>query len=148
MLGVVPTEELLAMRTCIFDRTEARREVRSVLQGFELRFGIWIVIRDVRTAVSFGDVQIDEQLRDGFGTHAGAAIGVQGQGARRDILFIDRIGDQLLGELRGFPVSDHPANDVAAENIEDHVQVKARPLGRPLQFADIPAPDLIRPDRE
>jgi hypothetical protein len=46
MLSVVPTEELLAMRTSVFDRTETRREVRSVLQGFKLRFGIRIVIRD------------------------------------------------------------------------------------------------------
>jgi hypothetical protein len=51
--------------------------------------------------VSFGDVEIDEQLRDGFGAHAGAAIGVQGQRARRDILFVDRIDDQLLGDGEG-----------------------------------------------
>jgi hypothetical protein len=29
----------------------------------------------------------------------------------------------LLSELGGFPVSDHPADDVAAKNIENHVQV-------------------------
>ena len=72
---------------------------------------------------------------DGFGAHAGAAIGVQGQGAGHDVLLVDGIGDQLLGELGGFPVSDHPADDVAAENIEDHVQVKARPLGRSLRIS-------------
>ena len=103
MLGVVPAEELLAMRPRIFDRAEARREVGSVLQGLELRLGIRIVIRDVRTAVSFGDVQIDEQLGDRFGAHAGAAIGVQGQCPRHDILFVDGIGDELLGELRSLP---------------------------------------------
>jgi hypothetical protein len=78
MLGVVPTEKLLAMGTCILDRAETRREIRSVLQGLELRFGIRIVIRYMRTAVSFGDIEIDEQLGDRFGAHAGAAIGVQG----------------------------------------------------------------------
>ena len=50
--SVVPTEEELAVCTSVFDRTEARREVRSILQGFKLRPGIWIVIRDVRTAMS------------------------------------------------------------------------------------------------
>ena len=30
----------------------------------QLLLGIWIVIRDVRPAVSFGDIKIDEQLRD------------------------------------------------------------------------------------
>jgi hypothetical protein len=88
-----------------------------------VRLGIWVVIRDVRAAVSFGDVQIDKQLRDGFGAHAGAAIGVQGERVGHDILFIDRIGNQLLGEFRRFPVCDHPTDNVAAENIEDHVQV-------------------------
>src|SRR5450631_3712617 len=39
VLGVVPTEELMAMRPCILDRAEARREVGSVFQGFELRLG-------------------------------------------------------------------------------------------------------------
>src|SRR5450755_4315832 len=95
MLSVVPTEELLAMRACIFDRPETRREVRSVLQGLKLRFGIRVVIRDVRTAVSFGDVQIDEQLGNRFGAHAGAAIGVQGERPRHDILFIDGIDSRL-----------------------------------------------------
>ena len=123
MLSVVPAEELSAMRPCIFDRAEARRKVGSVLQGLKLRLGIRIVIRDVRPAVSFGDVQIDEQLGDRFGAHAGAAIGVQGQRTRHDSLLVDRVGDELLGELRGFPVSDHPADDVAAENIQNHVQV-------------------------
>jgi len=39
----------------------------------------------VRTAVSFG-----------------AVVDMQGQRARHDILFVDGIGDQLFGELRGF----------------------------------------------
>ena len=34
MLRVVPAEKVLAMRPCILDRTEARWEVGSVLQGF------------------------------------------------------------------------------------------------------------------
>ena len=111
MLGVVPTKKYLAMRPRVFDRPEACRKVGSVLQGLELRLRIRIVIRDVRPAVSFGDVKIDEQLRDGFGAHAGAAIGMQSERAWHDILFIGGIGDQLLGELRGFPVSDQYAVD-------------------------------------
>jgi hypothetical protein len=89
MLSVVPTEELLAMRARILDRPEARREVGSVLQGLELRLGIRIVIRDVGAAVSFRHIEIDKQLRDRFGAHAGAAISVQGEGPRHDILFVD-----------------------------------------------------------
>lgn len=74
-----------------FDRTEARREVGLAHQSFELRFGVRIVIQDVRAVVGFRDIEIDQQLRDGFGAHAGAAIGMQGPCTRRDVLFIDRI---------------------------------------------------------
>ena len=73
---------------------------------------------------------------------------MQGQCAGHDILFVDGIGDELLGELRSLSVSDHPTDDVAAENIENDVQVKAGPLGWSLQFRYIPAPDFVRPHRE
>jgi len=152
VLRVVPTEELLAMRPRILDRAEARREVRAVFQGFELRLGIRIVIRYVRPAVSFRDVEINEQLRDRFGAHAGAAIGVQGQRAGHDLLFVDGIGDELLGELRGLAVGDHPTDDIAAENIDHHIQVEHGPLGWPLQWSERPGvvelfPGLSAPNR-
>src|SRR5664280_1607182 len=39
--------------------------------------------------------------------------------------FVDGIGDQLLGELRSLPVGDRPTDNVATENIENDVKVKA-----------------------
>ena len=86
MLGVVPIEEGLAMRPCILDRSEAVREVRAILEGLELRFGVRIVIGDVGTAMRLANVQIDQQFGDRLGTHAGAAIGMQGQAAGCDVL--------------------------------------------------------------
>src|SRR5450631_514724 len=59
MHGVVPSEEGLTVSPRILDRAEAVREVRAVLEGLELRFGIRIVVRDVRTAMGFGDIEID-----------------------------------------------------------------------------------------
>jgi hypothetical protein len=58
----------------------------------------------------------------------------------------------LLGELGGFPVRDRPADDVAAKNIENHKQVKARPLGRSLEWSERPGvvelfPSLSAPNR-
>jgi hypothetical protein len=43
MLGVVPTEELLAMRARVLNRTEAGREVRSIFQRLpeRLRLNNW-----------------------------------------------------------------------------------------------------------
>jgi hypothetical protein len=40
-----------------------------------------------------------------------------------DVLFFATFLDQSLGQHRAFAISDHPAGDVTAEDIEDHVQV-------------------------
>jgi len=113
MHGVVPAEEHLAVRASIFDRAEACREVRPILQGFELRFGVRIVIRDMGPAVRFADIQVHEQRGDRLRAHAAAALGVQGQRAGDDVLFVSRVGDDLLGELGRFARRDHPADDIA-----------------------------------
>jgi hypothetical protein len=47
MLGVVPGEEVAAEAACVLERTESVRKVGPVLQGLELRFGEWVVVRDV-----------------------------------------------------------------------------------------------------
>src|SRR5689334_14957248 len=39
---------------------------------------------------------------------------------------------------------NHPTNNIAAEDIEDDVQVKVGPLGRSAQLGDVPTPQLIR----
>jgi len=74
MFVVVPVEELLAVSAGILDRAEAIGEVRSVLQSFELRLRVGIVIRDMRAAVGFGDVEIDQERGDGLGSHADTVI--------------------------------------------------------------------------
>ena len=51
---VVPVEELLAVSASVLNRAETIGEVGSVLQGFELRLGVRIVIRDMRAAVGLG----------------------------------------------------------------------------------------------
>jgi len=40
-------------------------------------------------------------------------------------------GSQPLGQLRAFAISDHPAGDVPAEDIEDYVEVEISPFGGP-----------------
>ena len=121
----------------------------STLQ-VSLRVGV--VIRDVRPAVGLGHIKIDQQLRDRLGAHAGATIGVQGQCAWNDMLLVDGVGDELLGELRGLAVSDHPTDDVAAKNVDRHIQMEACPLGRALEWSERPGvvelfPGLSAPNR-
>ena len=40
-------------------------------------------------------------------------------------------------------VGDTPADDSAAEDVDDDVEVEVRPFGRPHQLGDIPGPDLV-----
>src|ERR1035437_10898656 len=51
---VVPREEALAKGACVLDGAEAIGELGSILEGLELAFRIWIVIRDVSEVVSVG----------------------------------------------------------------------------------------------
>src|ERR1035437_2304474 len=60
-----------------------------------------------------------------------------------DVLFRATLLDQPLGQFGALPHRDHPAGDVAAEDIEDYVEVEVGPLGRPQQFGDVPTPELI-----
>src|SRR5882757_8063413 len=99
-------------------------------------------------AVGLGDVQVDEQSGDGFGSHAGATIGMQRQGARFDVVFLYGVGNKLLGEFSRFSCSQHPTDDVAAKNIHYYVELVCLPFHRTLYFCDIPAPHLPWSDRE
>ena len=121
-------------------------EVGPVLHGLELRLRERVVVGDVGPAVALGDVQIDQQGGHRLGAHAGAAIGVQGERAGLDVVAGHGLGDQLLGQLGALALGDHPADDVAAEDVEDHVEVEAGPLGRPLELGDVPRPDLVGRD--
>ena len=53
-----------------------------------------------------------------------------------------------LGELRIFALGNQPADDFAAEDVEDHIQVVPDTWRGTAQLGDIPTPDLTRPGRE
>jgi hypothetical protein len=44
---------------CILNASEADREIRPILQRFELGLEIGVVIRDIGSAMGLGDIQID-----------------------------------------------------------------------------------------
>lgn len=68
---------------------------------------------------------------------------MDGESSRNDALFLTRVGDQPLGQLGGFAGRHDPANHVAAEDVQDDVEVEVGPLGRPQQLRYIPCPALI-----
>src|ERR1022692_3017102 len=116
---VVPAEKSLRKSATVLNAPEAVWELRAVLQGAKLAFRIRIVIGDVRAAVGFRDTQVGQQEGYRLGTHRGAAISMQRELAGLDVLFRATLLDQPLGQLRTLAMRDHPAGDVATENIQD-----------------------------
>ena len=143
VLAVVPSKECLAVASGIFDAAKALREVGAVFHGLELRLRVGVVIRGVGAAVALGHVQVDQQTGHRLGAHGRAAIRVQRERALRHIVASHGIGNQLLGQLGTLARRNQPAYDVAAEDVQDDVQVEASPLDGPLEFGDVPRPHLV-----
>lgn len=66
VFGVVPGKEGLRECSGVFDGAEALREFRAILHGFELSFGIGIVITHRRSGVTFGDPEIGKEQGNGL----------------------------------------------------------------------------------
>ena len=94
--------------------------------------------------VGLGDAEVGEQERDRLGGHRGAAVGVDGQLPAADALLGAGGGDELLRQDGGLAGGEHPADRVAGEDVEDHVEVVVRPFRRAVQLGDVPRPDLVR----
>jgi hypothetical protein len=69
-------------------------------------------------------------------------VGMERELARRDSLSPAALLDQLSRQGRAFVVSDQPADDVPAENVDDDVEVEVGPLRRPERSRDIMPPSL------
>lgn len=93
--------------------------------------------------MGFGDTQIGQEEGDGFRAHGGAAVGMKGELTEGDVLFESGVTDKSLGQLGAFTQGDHPAGDIPAEDIKDDVEIEIGPLGRAMEFGDIPRPELI-----
>jgi hypothetical protein len=73
---------------------------------------------------------------------------MHGQGAGGDLLLGGGGGEQPFGQRGLFGVGDRPADDRAAEHVQDHVQVVVGPRRWAEQPGDIPAPQLVGPGRQ
>src|ERR1035438_10209984 len=88
VLVVVPGKEALTKGTCVLDGAESVGELGPVLESLELALRVWVVVRDMRSAMGFSHAQISQHQRHRFGGHRGSAIGVDGQSACHDGLFL------------------------------------------------------------
>src|ERR1700691_4052285 len=131
MVLVVPSKEGVAESAAVLDGAEAIRELRAILHGAELAFRIGIVVGSVRSAVGLGNAEIGQQASDWLAAHRRAAVGVESELIRQDDLLFGSFCDELPGEFGAFARRDHPADDIAAEDIQNDVEVKVGPLGGP-----------------
>src|SRR3954464_10879964 len=97
----------------------------------------------LKTGVSISNAQVGQEKGDWPGSHDPAAIRVKVEWAGRDWMLVKSFLNELLGQFRTLPVRHHPADGVAAEDIEDDVQIKVGPLYRTPQLGDVPAPQLV-----
>ena len=133
VLVVVPVEHRPEVAARVLDRAESLGEARPVFDGLELCLGERVVVGDVRSTVALADAEVGKEQREGLGGHRGAAVGVDGDLARLDAFTFVGIFDQALGQFRSLARCDHPADHVAAEDVEQHVEVEVGPLLRPEQ---------------
>ncbi len=122
MFMVVPGEKASCPCSRIVNGGEAVRIIGAIFHGFELRLTEGIIVGGVRTAVTFGDAQIDQQLAQRLALHRAAVVGVERKLLRLDALFANSFSDQLACQITVFDLSDHPTDDRAAENIQHGVE--------------------------
>jgi hypothetical protein len=63
--------------------------------------------------------------------------------ARLDAVARDGFREELLGERAVLALGHHPGHDVAAEEVEDDVEVEENAADQSRKLADIPRPDLV-----
>jgi hypothetical protein len=83
----------------------------------------------VRPAVALGDAEVEVELRRRPGDHRRAAVGVRGELLGDDALVPATRRDELLRGGCGLALGDLPADDVAAEDVEDDLQRVVRAPG-------------------
>jgi len=92
----------------------------------------------VGSAVGLGDAQIREEEGHRLRGHGRAPVGMNGELPRPNGLFATGFLDEALGQGCRFPVSNHPADHIAAEDIQNDVEVIIGPLGWAKQLGDVP----------
>ena len=145
VLGVVPREERPAEGDSGVDIVELPGEAGVVLQGLELGLGEGVVIADVGAAQRASHPEVGEELGGAFAGHGRPAVGVQCEDLGLDALLEASLLDQRCGEGGVLALGDHPAERVAAEDVEQDVEVEVAPACRSQQSSDIPGPRLVRP---
>src|SRR3954454_12430404 len=143
MFLIVPSHETGNPALRVLPAGEPRcRPVRPVLAGAEQGFGERVVVADPWPAVGGDDAKPLEGGLHGRALHRAAVVGVQDKRAGEAALGPDRLAHEIGGQLGSFVLVDLPADDLAAVDIEDQVEVEEPAPDWAGHPGDVPAPDL------
>ena len=123
---VVPSEEVTAEVLGVLDAAEALGELGLVFQGLEVGLRERVVVGGVGPAVRPGDAEVGQHQGGGLGLHRPAAVGVEGQLAGRHGVLFEGVVEQRLEQDGALGIGDAPADDPAAEDIENDVEIEVR----------------------
>src|SRR4051794_27630956 len=118
--------------------------VRPVLAGAEQGFGVRGIVADPWPAVGGNDAEPLEGGLHGRALHRAAVVGVQDKRAGEAALGPDRLTHEIGGQLGSFALVDLPADDLAAVDVEDQVEVEEHAPDWAGHPGDVPTPDLAR----
>ena len=138
MFVVVPGNESSAVRERIVVTAKAIGKLGSVLHGLKLALGKGIIVRDMGAAVTLGDAQGGQQLGHGMGRHGRSSIAVDGQLVLGNVLLDECLPNQALRQIGTLAMGEHPADDVTAEDVENHVEVEIGPFFWAQELGDVP----------
>jgi len=88
--------------------------------------------------VRLGDTEVCQQLDRDFGFHGRAAVGMERELSGRHLVLGRSILEQHLEQSGVFGIGDTPADDAAAEDVDDDIEIEIGPLCRPHQLCDVP----------
>src|SRR4051794_10826632 len=116
--------------------------VRPVLAGAEQGFGERVIIADPRPAVGGDDAEPRKGGLHGGTLHRTAVVGVQDERAGEAALGPDCAAHEFGGQLGALALVDLPADDLAAVDVEDQVEVEEPAPDRAGHPGDVPIPHL------
>jgi hypothetical protein len=115
-----------------------------VLAGFEQGLRVGVVVAHRGAAEGGDDPQPLQGGKQSGAFHRRAIVGVQDQRLGAHPFAQMRLAEHDRGLRAGLLGVDLPAHDLAAEDIEDEVEIKELPGHEAGQVSDVPAPDLVR----
>ncbi len=90
--------------------------------------------------MGLGHAQVGQQVRDTFACHGTPAIRVQRELVRANPFFGTCFGDEPLSQFGRLALADQKADHIAAEHVQNHIQIVVGPLGWAFELGNVPTP--------